>query len=167
MSASDFVARILSPLVFKCHEVSCIVDVMAQTQPCQYTSILNMTKHDDIASRMIERRAQLGWSQEQLSKESGVAAAQISRYEARINKPRANVIAKLAKALLVPFAWLANGETSEFDIAAAPKGFLDFVVQMPEDLALRIKEAAAKMGVSEEQFIIDALDSAYDSDKKK
>lgn len=116
-----------------------------------------MTKHDDIASRMIERRAQLGWSQEQLSKESGVAAAQISRYEARVNTPRANVIAKLAKGLLVPFSWLANGDTSEFDINDAPSGFFDLTIQLPEELALAIKQAAAKKGISEDEYIIQSL----------
>jgi len=116
-----------------------------------------MTKHDDIASRMIERRAQLGWSQEQLSKESGVAAAQISRYEARVNKPRANVIAKLAKGLLVPFSWLANGDTSEFDISDAPSGFFDMTIQLPEDLAAAIKQAAASKGISEDEYIIQSL----------
>lgn len=123
-----------------------------------------MTKHDDIASRMIERRAQLGWSQEQLSRESGVAAAQISRYEARVNKPRANVIAKLAKGLLVPFAWLANGDTSDFSIGDAPSGFFDMTIQLPEDLAEAIKQAAASKGISEDEYVIRALADSYGID---
>ncbi|HBQ1879798.1 TPA: helix-turn-helix domain-containing protein [Klebsiella pneumoniae] len=123
-----------------------------------------MTKHDDFASRLIERRAQLGWSQEQLSRESGVAAAQISRYEARINKPRANVIAKLAKGLLVPFAWLANGDTSEFRIDDAPRGFIDLMLNIPRDVVEAISRAAAASGISEDEYMIRALEESIKKD---
>lgn len=121
---------------------------MANYQPCQYSSILIMIKNDDIAGRMIERRADLGWSQEQLSKESGVAAAQISRYEAGINKPRANVIAKLAKGMMVPFTWLAYGDTKDFIQEPLLKGETEYQVHLPADIAEKLNNEAKKAGIT-------------------
>lgn len=46
-------------------------------------------------------RARRGWSQAQFAKQSGIAAAQISRYELGENEPRPIAIAKMAKCLNV------------------------------------------------------------------
>lgn len=74
-------------------------------------SILLMTDHEEtVAHRLIKARSGHGWSQADLAEVSGVAAAQISRYEAGRNKPRSEIVAKLAKALAVRFDWLAYGK---------------------------------------------------------
>ncbi|MGN5127342.1 helix-turn-helix domain-containing protein [Aeromonas sp. 30P] len=126
---------------------------MVRTHTSQYTSILIMTKHDDVAARIVARRAELGWSQEQLSKETGVAAAQISRYEARVNKPRANVIAKLAKGMLVPFSWLAYGDTSEFIQSPLPEGEIEFSLSLPSELADFIDKKSAQLGIQPHEVL--------------
>ena len=64
----------------------------------------------DLAQRLIKARSGHGWSQADLAEVSGVAAAQISRYEAGRSKPRSEVVAKLAKSLAVRFEWLAYGQ---------------------------------------------------------
>ena len=68
-----------------------------------------MIKNNSIAKRLTELRAQKGLSQSELAELSGVAPAQISRYESGINVPRAHIIAKLAKALGVQYSFLENG----------------------------------------------------------
>lgn len=62
-----------------------------------------------LASRLVQARSQRGQSQMELATSSGVAAAQISRYESGRSKPRTEVVARLAKALDVSFEWLLNG----------------------------------------------------------
>ncbi len=63
-----------------------------------------------LAQRLIKARSSHGWSQADLAESSGVAAAQISRYEQGRTTPRPPVVAKLAKALGVRFEWLAFGQ---------------------------------------------------------
>jgi transcriptional regulator with XRE-family HTH domain len=64
---------------------------------------------EGLKDRLTKARAAMGWTQHQLAEASGVAAAQISRYESGRSEPRFEVIAKLAKALDVQFDWLARG----------------------------------------------------------
>ncbi len=64
----------------------------------------------DLAQRLIKARSGHGWSQADLAEVSGVAAAQVSRYEAGRATPRPAVVAKLAKAMAVKFEWLAFGQ---------------------------------------------------------
>ncbi|MER5000233.1 helix-turn-helix domain-containing protein [Providencia stuartii] len=68
-----------------------------------------MTKDNSIAKRLTTLRAQKGLSQNELAELSGVAPAQISRYESGVNVPRAHIIAKLAKALGVQYSFLESG----------------------------------------------------------
>lgn len=68
-----------------------------------------MTEPETIKDRLIRVRSALGWTQQDLAEASGVAAAQISRYESGRNEPRAEMVAKLAKSLDVQFDWLAHG----------------------------------------------------------
>lgn len=116
-----------------------------------------MTKNDDVAARIIERRAELGWTQDQLAKEAGVAAAQISRYESRINAPRFNIISKLSKAMMVPFSWLAYGDTSELIQEPKIQGCTDFYVGIPKDLRDRLESDAKQNGVSTNDYVIKLL----------
>lgn len=117
-----------------------------------------MTKHDDVAGRIIARRAELDWSQERLSRESGVAAAQISRYEARQNKPRANIIAKLASAMAVDFSWLAYGVHENPDLEETE-------ISLPRDLKEEVVAKAKDAGMTEEQFIIQLLQESLSNKK--
>lgn len=63
-----------------------------------------------LAQRIIKTRSSLGWSQADLAQASGIAAAQISRYEQGRSQPRPEVLAKISKALSVDFEWLLKGE---------------------------------------------------------
>lgn len=126
-----------------------------------------MIKDDGIARRMIERRAELGWSQEQLSKESGVAAAQISRYEAGINKPRPNVIAKLAKGLMVPFSWLSSGDTKDFIQEDLPEGETEYLLYLPEELAKFIDDQAKKAKIPPHEMARRLIQATFDMEKSK
>ncbi|WP_395490726.1 helix-turn-helix domain-containing protein [Cedecea davisae] len=125
-----------------------------------------MTKYDDVAARIIARRAELGWSQEQLSKESDVAAAQISRYEARVNKPRANVIAKLAKGLMVPFSWLAYGDTSEFIQTPLTDGEIEYSLTVPVEVADYIDAKSSELGIYPHEFARKMLEFYYEKNIK-
>ncbi|EAM8301876.1 helix-turn-helix transcriptional regulator [Salmonella enterica] len=117
----------------------------------QYYKELFMTKENHFIKRMIARRVDQGLSQEELSKKSGVAAAQISRYELGKSKPRPNVIARLAEALNVPFEWLAYGDN---DVEPVPiPGIPTRQIELPEDLANIIKKKADEMGIPEYEFI--------------
>jgi len=95
--------------------------------------ILFMTNNDTFSKRLIQRRAQFGYSQEELSKLTGIAAAQISRYEAGINKPRANIISKIANCLSVPFSWLAYGDTSELIDINKDEDNVSFSISLPKE----------------------------------
>lgn len=70
-----------------------------------------------LAQRIIKARSARGWSQADLAEISGIAPAQISRYEQGRNAPRPPVLAKLAKALEVDFDWLAKGDSPPSDLA--------------------------------------------------
>jgi transcriptional regulator with XRE-family HTH domain len=63
----------------------------------------------DFSQRLMKARAGHGWSQADLAEVSGVAAAQISRYEAGRSTPRPAVVSRLAKSLGISFEWLAFG----------------------------------------------------------
>ena len=112
-----------------------------------------MTKKDSIASRMIERRAMLGWSQSFLAKMSGVAPAQISRYEREEMKPSVPVMAKLADALTVPFGWLASGDETVFVNKRNEKGEVPHSIELNDDIDKALEEGAAEAGIDKNEFI--------------
>lgn len=68
---------------------------------------------NQLPQRLIQARAIRRMSQLNLATASGVAAAQISRYESGRSKPRAEVLARLSRALEVPFEWLLRGDFPE------------------------------------------------------
>lgn len=68
---------------------------------------------NNFTNRLIQSRARLGYSQKELSKLTGIAASQISRYELGDHKPRSKAILKLATHLKVSFSWLAYGKYEE------------------------------------------------------
>lgn len=68
-----------------------------------------MTDSNGFRQRLISARSIKGLSQQALAEASGVAAAQVSRYESGKSFPRPEVVAKLSRALVVDFDWLLKG----------------------------------------------------------
>lgn len=115
--------------------------------------------------RLVKARSAMGWSQQGLAEVSGVAAAQISRYEAGRSVPRPEVVAKLARALGVQFEWLATGagalDTSA-DIPKYPKGVKVMPLDIPPEHYDAIQRFAAEEGLTMEmavrKLVLDALE---------
>lgn len=62
------------------------------------------------SERMAQRLKQLNWSQRELAKRSGIDENKIRKYhQGVIDKPRGNVLTKLAKAMNVTEIWLQHG----------------------------------------------------------
>ena len=116
-----------------------------------------MTNNDTFAKRLIQRRAEQGYSQEELSKISGIAAAQISRYEAGKNKPRANIIAKLAEALDISFDWLAYGDNTDIISIADTKNNHLFYYYLKPNTKSQIEEIYKSSGMTLEEIINELL----------
>lgn len=68
-----------------------------------------MTSDDTFGIRLAQARAEKKLSQSELAELTGIAPAQISRYESGRNMPRPGIVAKLAKALSVSMHWLNTG----------------------------------------------------------
>ncbi|OCG64403.1 hypothetical protein A9G48_02870 [Gilliamella sp. wkB18] len=112
-----------------------------------------MINNDTFAKRLIQRRAQLEYSQEDLSKRTGIAAAQISRYEAGKNKPRANIISKLANHLGVPFSWLAYGEETDLSDVDKGKEEIGVYLNLPKEKYDLMMEQANKLNMDIQTYI--------------
>jgi transcriptional regulator with XRE-family HTH domain len=127
-----------------------------------------MTDNDDFQKRLIARRAEMEWSQEDLSRESGVAAAQISRYESGKSKPRPNVIKKLSTALMVPFDWLAYGNESMFKLSSPEEQMMGTLIhlELPEEVSKYVTREAVRLGVSSSDVVLRILTEIY-SDRSK
>lgn len=126
-----------------------------------------MINHDTLASRLIRRRAELGYTQDELAKLAEIAPAQLSRYEAGVNKPRAKMIAKLAYVLAVPYEWLETGDETNFSIdAPKEKGEVDLCLQFPEHIRDFLQEQSEKSGDSIEQTLAKILNEYYKAHQK-
>lgn len=108
---------------------------------------------NELATRLIKARSDRGWSQADLANESGVAAAQVSRYEQGRSKPRPEVIAKLARALGVDFTWLSMGLSITNDPPPVDL-FLD------AELHSKLSEAAKESGRSMNAEIVNRLEKS-------
>ncbi|MCU6406630.1 helix-turn-helix domain-containing protein [Enterobacter quasiroggenkampii] len=115
-----------------------------------------MTINDSIATRIIERRAELEMSQNDLAREASVAPAQISRYESGKTLPRPKVIARLAEALLVPYAWLAYGEGREERISGSGK--IDLHFNVPKELKEFFDKKCTEEGMSKEDLLVEMFE---------
>lgn len=85
---------------------------------------------ENFAERLQSARVKANLSQQELSRISGVAQAQISRYESAVSKPRPSVMAKLALALNVSSEWLSTG----LEPTANVEGTVTFQVRLPLDV---------------------------------
>ncbi|MFV0675530.1 helix-turn-helix domain-containing protein [Variovorax sp. tm] len=108
---------------------------------------------ETFGQRLIKARSGHGWSQQELAEVSGVAAAQISRYESGRTSPRSEVAAKLAKALAVSFDWLLRGQGVPevgAEIAMYPTGRHVYEVEVDDDVKQQIEQVAIAMGMTNE-----------------
>ncbi|APW16427.1 helix-turn-helix transcriptional regulator [Salmonella enterica] len=116
-----------------------------------------MTNNDTIAKRIIEMRAERGMSQSELAAASEVAPAQISRYESGKNIPRANVLSKIAKALNVPYAYLAYGIMPDFSNSVKVNedgvATLSLDLDLDEDTLEKAKAMARLKGMTLDEYI--------------
>lgn len=110
-----------------------------------------MTDISGVKDRLIRARSARGWSQQTLADKSGVAAAQISRYESGRSAPRPEVIARLARAIGISFEWLLEGtEDGSLEVLADPlegdrtRGHA-LRMLLPSEMVKRL-EAAAQNG---------------------
>ncbi|CAI2006445.1 helix-turn-helix domain-containing protein [Serratia fonticola] len=121
-----------------------------------------MTNKDPIIARMIERRALLGWSQNDLAREANVAPAQISRYENGIRRPTPKVLARIAEALAVPYEWLAEGDTKNFQNTLNEEGEIPMSYELPDEIVNYIKAEAKKLGVSDTEMATSLLKIGFE-----
>ncbi|CAB5720048.1 transcriptional repressor DicA [Delftia tsuruhatensis] len=127
----------------------------------------------ELPQRLIKARSGHGWSQADLAEVSGVAPAQISRYEQGRSKPRTEVAAKLAKALAVSFEWLAYGRGNIDDGAdvpkypAAQKLVHTFDLENDPELREAVESLAEESGLTIEMAIKSALLAAARERRQK
>lgn len=116
-----------------------------------------------LAQRIIKARSGHGWSQAELAEVSGIAAAQISRYEQGRNVPRPPVIAKLAKALAVSFEWLAYGKGDPEDGSDVPQypasqkliGAIELDGELLDAVELMAKESGLSIEMTIKRTLLD------------
>lgn len=113
--------------------------------------------NEDFQHRLIKARSGHGWSQADLAEVSGVAPAQISRYELGKSKPRTEVIARLAKSLAVAFDWLAYGN-GEMDIGASVPEFpasktATISLEVDADLKAAMDELCRDRGLTRDMLL--------------
>ncbi|WEE06829.1 helix-turn-helix transcriptional regulator [Serratia marcescens] len=118
-----------------------------------------MTENDTIAKRMIERRAELGLSQEKLAEIAGIAPAQISRYESGKNRPRAPALIKLARALGVTFSWLSFGNGAKETVEKKEDGSVVLNLSFSKETMAMVKANAKLRGMTLEQYLNWLLDN--------
>lgn len=118
-----------------------------------------MTVFDNsVAQRLVKARSAHEWSQQELSEVSGVAAAQISRYEAGRSKPRPEVLAKLAKALGVQFEWLSRGAGPiEEESKTFPSNRNVYQIELTDEQAAELERFAKSMGVTSQMALRAAI----------
>ena len=128
-----------------------------------------MTQSETVKDRLTRARSALGWSKQDLAESSGVAAAQISRYEAGRNEPRSEVVAKLARALNVQFDWLAYGRgpiEGPSNESVRPLGFVGIEAEFSEEELTLIRRYAQAKGLTVEmatrQLVLSMLDPRLD-----
>lgn len=120
-----------------------------------------MIKSDTFGERLKHRRIEMELSQSELGRLTGIAPAQISRYESNVNIPRDDIAAKLAKAVGVSFDWLKWGQAVAIDTYAEDNKNISYSLDMPSELLKQINESSIANNVSLAQEIIDRLESSF------
>lgn len=108
-------------------------------------------------ARLIRARVDKGMSQSDLAASSGIAPAQISRYEADKNQPRLLVLRKLAAALdVAPDRLLAGDDEADTEPAdAAPT--TQCKLRLPVDMHASLSKLAASANRSLNAEIVHRL----------
>jgi transcriptional regulator with XRE-family HTH domain len=124
-----------------------------------------MTHDDSFATRIIKCRSARGWSQADLSKASGVAPAQISRYEQGDVEPRPVALAKLSAALNVSFSYLALGYEEKIEEDAVEEDrYTRITLRIPKELHEKLAATAAESSKSMNAEIVARLSSTLASE---
>lgn len=147
-----------------------------------------MTKEVGFSERMRSRRIEMGISQRDLGRQTGISPPQLSRYEGG-SIPRPDIASKIANVLRVNREWLMSGEGDKY-----PKSVLDvlkdggiinnntniqsqtgsiyvdahtalYSIEIPIELSNRINESAAQNGRSVYSEIIKRLEKSFSSDQ--
>lgn len=96
-------------------------------------------------------------SQAELAAAAGVAAAQVSRYEADKNLPRPHVVARLASALSVDANWLMHGDDAasgaQVRFEQSEAGDATLVLKPSPELGARMRKMAALAGVTPDELL--------------
>lgn len=128
-----------------------------------------MTEQDNFSQRLMSARSLQGMSQQALAEASGVAAAQISRYESGKSSPRPEVVAKMSRAMGVDFDWLFTGNgPAPVGVGSHQNRQLVFgdptvlVVPIPLDMQEKLKAAAEAEGRSLEAEVLRRLQSSLE-----
>lgn len=121
---------------------------------------------NELSQRLVKARSGHGWSQADLAEVSGVAAAQISRYEAGRSKPRTEVVAKLARALAVSFEWLLDGQgdiEAREDVPIHPSGMHKLgEIELNSELLALAEKFAKLRGITLEMALHTMVSEAID-----
>lgn len=103
-------------------------------------------------ARLLRVRVERGMSQAELAAAAGVAAAQVSRYEADKNLPRPHVVARLASALSVDAAWLMQGDddapSTQIRFEQSESGDATLVLRPSPELGARMRQMADLAGIT-------------------
>ena len=132
-----------------------------------------MINYDLFTQRLSSRRVGMQLSQSDLARLSGVAVAQISRYESGKSKPRKDIIAKLAQALDVDFEWLsgvdkttsADNNSSE-EIPPSLYKYISITVRLPKETIEELEASAKSSRRSLNSEIIFRLCLSLENDKR-
>lgn len=115
-----------------------------------------MTLDDNFHTRLMATRAEKGMSQAELADKAGIAPAQLSRYESGRNKPRGEIVARLARALEVSMQWLCTGDIP-FDEGRGPQ----LTFSLPDTLHQLVAAEALRENRSVPQEIIERLELTF------
>lgn len=118
-----------------------------------------MTKDSGFVDRLRRARFANEFSQADLAEAAGIAAAQISRYEAGKNYPRPHVVAKLAKVLGVTSEWLTEDPLQTEVPAEEP------TIHIPHELHEHLIRAAAASGRSVNAEAVARLEQSMQIDQ--
>ena len=113
-------------------------------------------------ARLTRARIEKGLSQSDLAASSGIAPAQISRYEADKNQPRLHILHKLAAALSVEPDWLLAGD--EGDSSDDSEGTVRSQFRVPAPIHEAIARLAKASGRSLNAEIVHRLAQTLSED---
>ena len=116
-----------------------------------------MSNANTFGARLIRARVGKGLSQSDLAASSGIAPAQISRYEADKNQPRLLVLRKLAAALdIAPDRLLAGDDEADTE-PADTSPTTQCKLRLPVDMHARLSKLAASANRSLNAEIVHRL----------